>query len=152
MSYSCFCSRLCGHMVVVLFVSVWPSWLLLRQYTPLSIRFHAFSVLALCWTCCGNKGGLRVPEPLWRPPLLGRRGRPPPAELAGVVGGARHAGHDVGCGGADFLVQEVPSRRGNGAGPSQFVCYCSLLVCFAHWCWVAFGLVLSARLVLVFSM
>jgi hypothetical protein len=152
MSYSCSCSCLCANMVVVLFVSVWPSWLLLCHFTPFSIRFHAYSVRALCRTPCGNKGGLRDTEPAWRPPHLDRRGRAPPSALAAAVRGSRHACHGDGCGCAGLLVQEVPSRRGDGAGPSQFVCHCSLLVCFAHWCWVGFGLVVSARLVGVLSL
>ena len=96
--------------------------------STLSIWCHE-SFRASCWTRCANKGRLRVSEPAWRAPPPACRGRAPSAALDAVLVRAGHARHVVDHHLHGGLGPEVHEGRGVGAGPSQFVCHCSLLAC-----------------------
>jgi hypothetical protein len=90
------------------------------------------SFRASCGTRCANKGRLQVSEPAWPawpapPPAC--RGRAPSAALDAVLVRDGHAHDVVGHHLHGGLDPEVHEGRGDGAGPSQFLCHCSLLAC-----------------------
>ena len=101
---------------------------------------------ASCWTRCANKGRLRVSEPAWRAPPPACRGRAPSAALDALLDGAGHAHLVVDHRLHGGLGPEVHGRRGDGAGPSQFVCHCSLLACMCMLLLTLYSLLLDCSL------